>query len=150
MNTKVILGSSLIFRILLCTTLVVSVKQSARADQWPNSISPESTSRYIPFELWTVAKWSGNRDLAQTRADLTFGFGGKKTIEGPADWPHPVTGNVMKIYTRKNKSKVQYFAVRRNGDGLGPVYDSKSNRIYENGIKFPLGQWRQGETGRFS
>ena len=56
MNTKVILGSSLIFRILLCTTLVVSVKQSARADPWANSISPESTSRYIPFELWTVAK----------------------------------------------------------------------------------------------
>ena len=70
MNTKVILGSSLIFRILLCTTLVVSVKQSARADKqsaradkqsaradpWADSISPESTSRYIPFELWTVAK----------------------------------------------------------------------------------------------
>ena len=150
MNTKVILGSSLIFRILLCMTLVVSVKQSARADPWANSISPESTSRYIPFELWTVAKWSGNRDLAQTRADLTFRFGGKKTIKGPADWTHPATGNVMKIYTRKNKSKVQYFAVRRNGDGLGPVYDSRSNRIYEDGIKFPLGQWRQGETGRFS
>ena len=45
MNTKVILGSSLIFRILLCTPLVVSVKQLARADPWANSISPESKSR---------------------------------------------------------------------------------------------------------
>ena len=105
MNTKVILVSSLIFRILLCTTLVVSVKQSARADPWADSISPESTSRYIPLELWTGAKWSGNRDLARTKADLTFGFGGEKTIKGPADWTHPVTGNVMKIYTRKIRAK---------------------------------------------
>jgi len=57
---------------------------------------------------------------------------------------------MMKIYTRTNKGKVQYFAVRRNGDGLGRVYDSRSNRLCENGIKFPLGQWRQGETRKFS
>ena len=46
MNSKVILGSSLIFRILLCTTLVVVVEQSARADPWADSISPEGTSRW--------------------------------------------------------------------------------------------------------
>jgi len=78
MNSKVILGSSLIFRILLCTTLVVVVEQSARADPWADSISPEGTSRYIPLELWASAKWSRNCDLARTEADLTFGFNARK------------------------------------------------------------------------
>ena len=41
-------------------------------------------------------------------------------------------------------------ALRRDGQGLGRVYDSRYDRNCVDAIKFPLGIWKQGEMRKFA
>ena len=56
----------------------------------------------------------------------------------------------IKVYRRENRSKLQLFTIRSDLDGLSRTFDSRGNRICINAIKFPLGNWREGETRKFS
>ena len=78
----------------------------------------------------------------------------KKEIIGPEDWHHPNTGEIIKVYkrTRKGQSglKTQLFTITNDGQCIGRIWDSRrGGRIIENGCKFPLGIWKEGETRAF-
>jgi hypothetical protein len=120
------------------------------ANAWAASIDPIAGTRFIPVELWTGGAWTGNRDLALPAADLSFGDNFDKYITGPDDWTHPVSGDTVKVYRRENKGKLQLFTVRKDGAGLGRVFDSRGDRVCTDGVKFPLGLWREGETRTFA
>ena len=81
-----------------------------------------------------------------TPADLTFGKRGEKRIVGPEKWDDPVKGRTWTVYRRTNKGKVQLFAIRPDGAGLGRVFDSRGERVCEPGLKFPLGLWKAAES----
>ena len=51
-------------------------------------------------------------------------------------------------------SKVQLFTITNNGQCLGRVWDSRKRKrgvvvAIDNGCKFPLGNWKEGETRDF-
>jgi len=64
---------------------------------------------------------------------------------GPRKWTHPPSGAVHEIDERHKRTKIQYFAINRNRDGLGRVYDNRYPRYCPDEVKFPLGWWKQGE-----
>lgn len=145
MGFRYLYGAGGTLVVLLAVTAV-----SAKSSVWQDSYNPADKSRFIPVELWTGAPWTGERDLEMTTADLTFGDRRDKTITGPSAWMHPILKKSFKVYERKNKGKVQLFTVRGDGAGLGRVYDSRGERFCFDGMKFPLGVWREGETRRFT
>ena len=124
----------------------------SRAEEsvWLKSYNPTDETRFIPVELWTGGDWFGDRDLKMTPADLVFGDEQHKSIVGPKAWVHPQTGKALQVYERRNREKLQLFSVRSDGAGLGRVFDNRRDRACIDGIKFPLGLWRNGETRRFT
>ena len=103
-----------------------------------NILDCSKRTLFIPYQLWTGAKWNGNKQSAcMHKANLTFTVNNKsKTkITGPINW------NGKSVWKREkiNGSKIQYFAC--NKKGIGRVYDSrKPNRSYQSGrCKFPAG-----------
>ena len=125
---------------------------SANCADWSKSYR-EDGARFMPVELWTGSDWAGDRSLNLPPTDLTFGKHSHKRIIGPRKWTHPVAGTIHRIYERRNRKKVQHFAVNRKGDGLCRVkgdglcrvYDSQYGRYCPDEVKFPLGWWKQGE-----
>ena len=110
--------------------------------------------RFIPLELFTGGKIRNDTEIKFTKANLVFGEKKKKKIEGPENWDHPNTGEKIKVYkrTRKGQSglKTQLFTITNHGQCIGRIWDSRrGGRIIENGCKFPLGIWKEGETRSF-
>lgn len=126
-----------------CATLV---------DPWYTA-DRTSGGRFIPIELWSGAKWDGQRDLAMAQTNFTFGKGDKKQITGPVDWRHPVTGQSLKVYERlyitTKGNKRQLFTLNPPKTGLAKVFDhrpdSKDRYQSDNAVLFPLGVWKKGE-----
>jgi hypothetical protein len=131
-----------------CAYFAALLTTPAFADPWDDAV--KDGKRFIPVELWTGSKWDGARDLAMKPADIYFGRNNRKRIIGPIAWQHPETGKPVQVYRRINRAKEQLFTVRAQKDGLGRVYDSRrSSGSCIDGIKFPLGWWREGETRLF-
>ena len=110
--------------------------------------------RFIPLELFTGSEIREDTEIKFTKADKIFGEKRRKKIVGPEDWKNPQTGETIKVYkrTRKGQSglKIQLFTVTNNGQCIGRVWDSgRGGRVIENGCKFPLGTWKEGETRSF-
>ena len=110
--------------------------------------------RFIPLELFTGGKIRNDTEIKFTKANLVFGEKKKKKIEGPENWDHPNTGEKIKVYkrTRKGQSglKTQLFTITNDGQCIGRIWDSRrGGRIIENGCKFPLGIWKEGESRSF-
>jgi hypothetical protein len=101
--------------------------------------------RFIPVQLWTGSEWDGKRELTFPPADLHFGTDNNKRIIGPQKWTHEATGTVHDVYERRNRGKVQYFALTPRKDGLGRVFDNRYPRYCPDEVKFPVGWWKQGE-----
>jgi hypothetical protein len=123
---------------------------------WEDSTNPETKERYIPVELWSGAEWDGKRELKMPRVDASYRHHSTYPIKGPTDWKHPVTGQTYNVYERispeKGGAKWQLFAVNQEQSGLGRVYDARGQlgtRTMSGGLKFPLGYWKEGETGKF-
>lgn len=114
------------------------------------ALSAETASRFIPVELWTGGPWNADAAIRWPKVDFTFGRRDDKRIRGPIDWTRPGSGERIRVYERTNKGKVQLFTLRRDGQGLGRVYDSRYGRDCIDDVKFPLGVWKQGETRRYS
>ncbi len=110
----------------------------------------ETATRFIPVELWTGGPWNPDPAIRLPTVDVTFGRRDDKRIRGPLDWTRPGSGERLQVYERSNKGKVQLFTLRRDGQGLGRVADSRYDRNCTDAIKFPLGVWKQGETRRFT
>lgn len=112
--------------------------------------SAEPATRFLPVELWTGGAWNAAPALRLAEVDVAFGQRNHKRIRGPISWTRPGTNEKLMVYERTNRNKSQLFALRRDGQGLGRVYDSRYDRNCVDAIKFPLGVWTQGETRKFS
>lgn len=105
--------------------------------------APET--RVIPFALWAGAPGSAFGDPVDVTVE-------SRTIRGPFDWRHPVTGQTMRVYERVNREaegdKRQYFTLNADGSALARVYDSRpgqADRHFVGDAFFPLGRWAVGE-----
>ena len=119
-----------------------------------NTSQSIGSERFIPLELFTGGEIREDKEIKFTNANLVFGEKKRKKIVGPEDWKNPQTGKTIKVYkrTRKGQSglKTQLFTVTNDGQCIGRVWDSRrGGRIIENGCKFPLGVWKEGETRSF-
>jgi hypothetical protein len=132
----------------LLLALIVLVAQASHAGEkstvWDSAYDPATRKRFIPVELWTGGEWDGSRVLAMKPAHLKFG--GHKEITGPFDYKIKGTDDIVKVYKRTNRSKIQYFTFSSRGDGLGRVYDSRYEHNCRDEVKMPLGEWSEGET----
>ena len=123
--------------------------QAADMNPWAANYDTATRTRFIPVELWTGGEWDGKREIRLARANLSFGPRGEKRITGPMPWTRPGTGEALQVYERNNRGKKQLFALSSRGDGLGRVYDSRYERDCVDEVKFPLGEWRDGEKRVF-
>ena len=117
-------------------------------------IPVSANERFIPLELFTGGEIREDTEIKYTKANKIFGEKKRKKIVGPEDWKNPQTGEIIKVYkrTREGQSglKTQLFTVTNDGQCIGRVWDSRrGGRVIENGCKFPLGVWKEGETRSF-
>jgi hypothetical protein len=150
------LNTSLALLLTGLTVLAMTSVSAADIKVWEASINPQTKERYIPVELWAGAEWDGNRELKTPKADFTFRHRSQYQIKGPMEWEHPVMGQTFIVYERINPGrdgvKLQRFTINREKNGLGRVYDARpglGTRMFSGGLKFPLGQWKEGETRKF-
>lgn len=147
------------FPALVLTSLTVLAMTSIGAadiNTWQASINSQTKERYIPVELWAGTDWDGNRELKTPKADSTFRHRSQYQLKGPMEWEHPVMGQTFIVYERINPGrdgvKLQRFTINQEKNGLGRVYDARpglGTRMFSGGLKFPLGQWKEGETRKF-
>jgi len=119
-----------------------------------NTSQSIGAERFIPLELFTGGEIREDKEIKFTNANLVFGEKKRKKIVGPENWKNPQTGETVKVYkrTRKGQSglKTQLFTVTNDGQCIGRVWDSRrGGRVIQNGCKFPLGVWKEGETRSF-
>ena len=119
-----------------------------------NTSQSIGSERFIPLELFTGGEIREDKEIKFTNANLVFGEKKRKKIVGPENWKNPQTGETIKVYkrTRKGQSglKTQLFTVTNDGQCIGRVWDSRrGGRVIQNGCKFPLGVWKEGETRSF-
>jgi hypothetical protein len=109
-------------------------------------------------ELWAGAEWDGAKALRMPKVEGTYRHR-KATyqIKGPMEWDHPTMGQKFLVYERINPGrdgvKWQLFAINQDQNGLGRLYDGRpgrDGRLSSGGLKFPLGNWQEGETRRFA
>jgi hypothetical protein len=125
---------------------------------WKASVDRNSESRFIPIALWSGAEWAGERVIALNAVDSTFGKRDHKEIQGPIQWKHPVTGETLWVYERRNNTtkglKRQLFTVNPDGTGLAKVFDERPDQptryFSTNAVLFPLGSWHKGEKRTFT
>lgn len=119
---------------------------------WDAAYDPATGLRFIPFQLVVPAPWDGARVM--TAYPTSHVDPGGDRWSGPVAAPDAFCGGTVAVYRRARSNKregdvAQDFALRREGDGIGRVYDSRFGGLRCAGeIKFPLGEWRQGETRR--
>jgi hypothetical protein len=62
----------------------------------------------------------------------------------------------MSVYDRSRYSKKageivkQLWPLTNNNQCLGRVFDNRRNKFIKNGCKFPIGNWREGESRSFT
>jgi hypothetical protein len=120
---------------------------------WDAAYDAASGARFVPMQLILPALWSGERRVDFPAIALFIDPDGDRW-KGPVDDTDVFSGATMQAYqrsryTKREGSVDQRFAVRSEQDGLGRVYDSRFGEIRCSGeIKFPLGEWKQGEVRR--
>ena len=88
--------------------------------------------------------------------NFKFGYKERHKIKGPIIWKNSKTNENIKVYVRSRYSKKedkeisQFWTVTNNNQCLGRVFDNRDNRFIENGCKFPIGFWKQGESRSFT
>ncbi len=119
---------------------------------WDAAYDRATGARFIPFQLVVPAPWDGKREIAQYPTSHVDPGGDRWS--GPITVPDAFSGKTVAVYRRQRSTKregdvAQDFAVRLERDGIGRIFDSRFGGIRCAGeIKFPLGEWRQGETRR--
>lgn len=114
---------------------------------WEGAYDSTTRTRFIPLELILGAHWNGGRDLTLPAGRFVESiWRGSATWTGPKAWRHRDTGESLMVYDRIRPGVSQKMAVRREGDAIGRVEDSRHNSTCDQEAKFPLGRWTQGET----
>lgn len=138
--------------VMLALLFLPAVSAVARGDVWDDAYDAKSGTRFIPLELILGAQWDGSRTITYPKGTFRQTAGGS-TWEGPEKWTHPMTGRSLTVYNRARGGRnaaSQIFAVRDDKSAIGRVAESRfSNEGCDQEAKYPLGQWRQGETRTF-
>ena len=132
------------------TTKKICSQQNKESSPWHinNLYDCNSKSFFIPYQLWSGAKFNGDKSTSKNHMvnnqTLTpYGTKGRYqplSIIGTTKWKNPSNNVEYKIYTRKRsrKGKIQYFT--SYDMGIGRVYDNRSDRYYtKERMKFPAG-----------
>ena len=120
------------------------------AANWDRAYNAETGTRFIPMQIILPGKWNGERTIDLPATSFIDSDGDR--WKGPVEDTDAFTGAALQSYERSRFNKReghtdQRFAVRAEQDGLGRVYDSRFGEIRCSGeIKFPLGEWQQGEV----
>ena len=115
-----------------------------------------ANERFIPIELWLGGNITTSRKLSFPEVDFEFGYKGRHKIKGPINWENSKTRENIRVYVRSrfskklNKEISQLWTYTNNNQCLGRVFDNRGNRVIENGCKFPIGLWKEGESRSFS
>jgi len=111
---------------------------------------------FIPVELWLGENISETEKIIFPEVNFKFGYKERHKIKGPIIWKNTKTNQNIKVYVRSRYSKKedkeisQLWTVTNNNQCLGRVFDNRGNRFIENGCKFPIGFWKQGESRSFT
>jgi len=136
---------------------------TAAADDWPEDrVGPRAPwdaaydeaggRRFIPMQLIVPAPWNGAHAIDFPPAGFVDIDGDRWS--GPVDDVDAFSGRPIRAYARERENRreghvQQRFAVRAEQDGLGRTRDSRFGGLACAGeLKFPLGEWREGETRR--
>ena len=150
--------------LLALLAIVLGIAGTARAADWPaERLGPlaawdaaydaASGVRFIPTQLVVPSVWDGTRRIDMPAT--AFLQPSETYWRGPEAWTDPYSGEVVQVYDRRRSNRregdvVQKVALRKAGDGFGRVYDSRfGEMVCANEVKFPVGEWREGETRRF-
>mgnify|MGYP001208866836 FL=1 len=111
---------------------------------------------FIPVELWLGENITESEKIIFPEVNFKFGYKERHKIKGPIIWKNSKTNQNIKVYVRSRYSKKedkeisQLWTVTNNNQCLGRVFDNRGNRFIENGCKFPIGFWKQGEIRSFT
>jgi hypothetical protein len=164
---KLMIVSSLILMYSGCATSYSNISELKKVTHIKNKcVQPDDTksawyignlydcktnSFFIPYQLWSGAKYDGNKANSKKHqvdniSYSTYNSSGKLRpilITGTTKFTNEETGEVNNIYKRvvesKRFRKVQYFIA--SDMGIGRVYDNRKGGRYfsGSGIKFPAG-----------
>ena len=115
-----------------------------------------ANERFISIELWLGGNITTSRKLSFPEVDFEFGYKERHKIKGPINWENSKTRENIRVYVRSrfskklNKEISQLWTYTNNNQCLGRVFDNRGNRVIENGCKFPIGLWKEGESRSFS
>lgn len=118
-------------------------------------VAAGAQERFIPVELILGAPWDGEARLTLPKGVFAESVAKSPSVwAGPREWQHPKTGESLMVYDRARTSRrehvEQVFAIRRDGDAIGRVADSRFGiEACDQEAKYPIGVWRQGETRVF-
>jgi hypothetical protein len=143
-------STSIAFMLCLCSATWANASRAAE-DVWAASYDAATGIRYIPLELILGAEWSGKREIAMPRGSFTEGIArDPSTWYGPSAWQHPDTGANLMVYDRTRRGVGQKFTLRTDNTAIGRVADSRFGiSSCDQEAKYPLGDWKQGETREF-
>ena len=111
---------------------------------------------FIPVELWLGENITESEKIIFPEVNFKFGYKERHKIKGPIIWKNSKTNQNIKVYVRSRYSKKegkeisQLWTVTNNNQCLGRIFDNRGNRFIENGCKFPIGFWKQGESRSFT
>lgn len=114
-----------------------------------------ANERFIPIELWLGENITTSQKLSFPEVDFRFGYKKRHKIKGPINWENSKTKENIRVYVRSrfskklNKEISQLWTYTNNNQCLGRVFDNRGNRVIENGCKFPIGFWKEGESRSF-
>ena len=110
----------------------------------------------IPVELWIAENISQSEKIVLPEVSFKFGYKERYKIKGPIIWKNSKTNKNIKVYVSSRYSKKedkeisQLWTITNNNQCLGRVFDNRGKRFIENGCKFPIGFWKQGESRSFT
>lgn len=135
------------------TALLLSLAASAAdsSAHWARSYDSATQVRFIPLELILGAPWDGQRKIAMPKGSFIEGESrNPSTWVGPMEWKHPDNGETIQVYERMRRGVGQRFGLRKDASAIGRVSDSRFGlSSCEEEAKYPLGEWKQGETREF-
>ncbi len=138
--------------VMLALLFLLTTAAVARADVWDDAYDAKRGTRFIPLELILGATWDGSRTIDYPKGTFRQTVGGS-TWEGPEKWTHPMTGRSLTVYYRARGGRnaaSQVYAVRDDKSAIGRVGDSRFGIDgCDQEAKYPLGEWKQGETRTF-
>ncbi len=122
----------------------IACTESAKSDDpWniKNLYDCSTSTLYIPYQLWTGAKWDGSKaEACMHAASATVPANGAR-IAGPKRWKNPKTGVTETVWSeaKADGSEAQYFTC--HAKGIGRVYDSRGRHVFRQGrCAFPAGR----------